>query len=184
MLLILFAIMIEIPDNYRLSKAAESVAKHMGLELSEAEGKDRQFYEALTSFANPTNHLIQLAIRRGQVNQEVVLSAERDNEALIHYTGAVSQATGKPVESLYATDSKRILAVTWGYPEDLGVLEVMDLRGSIALQELSGVSEGMGGRPVVVAHMDAPQPQPYRGVAQFREQDFDKLYHTIDTLLE
>jgi hypothetical protein len=174
----------EIPDNYRLSKAAEFVAKRMGLELSEAKGKDRQFYEAITSFANPTDHLIQLAIRRGQVEQEVVLSGERDNEALIHYTGAISRATGKPVESLYATDSKKILAVTWGYPEDLGVLEIMDLRGSIALQELSCVSEGMGGRPIAIAHIDAPQPQPYRGVAQFREQDFDKLYHTIETLLE
>ena len=60
----------------------------------------------------------------------------------------------------------------------------MDVRGSIALQELSGVTRGFGGRSSVIANMDAPQPRSYRGVAQFREQDFDKLHQAIAILLE
>ena len=40
-------------------------------------------------------------------------------------------------------------------------IDLMDLRGSIALQELTGITEKIGGRPVVIA--------------QFQEQDKDHL---------
>jgi hypothetical protein len=172
-----------IPESYRLHKIAETVARRIGVDLTEPQGRDRTLYDAVMSFGNPTDHLIQLTIRRGEVNTEVILAGEQ-NQCLIHYSGATSKSSGKPIETIYATDSKRVIAVTWGYPEDVGVLEVCDVKGSVALQELSGVTKDFHGRPGVVFNMLAPKPQSYFGIAQFRDGDFDKLHRTIETLLE
>ncbi len=172
-----------IPESYRLNKIAETVARRIGVNLAEPQGRDRTLFDAVISFGNPTDHLIQLAFSRGEVDSEVILAGEQ-NGALIHYSGAIYKSTGEPVETVYATDSRRVIAITWGYPKDVGVLEVCDVKGSIALQELSGVTIEMGGRAGVVFNMLAPKPQSYIGIAQFQDGDFDKLHRTIETLLE
>ena len=165
-----------IPENYRLYRLAETVARKIGVDLAEPQGRDRTLYDTVMSFDHPTDHLIRLAYIRGEVDSEVILAGEK-NEALIHYSGAISKSTGKPVETVYATDARRVVVVTWGYPEDLGVLEVYDIKGSIALQELMGDNRA-------VSVMSAPNPQPYMGIAQFTDKDFDRLHRTIETLLD
>ena len=131
---------------------------------------------------NPTNHFLQYAIHRGEVEGEIVLLGE-ENEKWVHYAGGISKASEETTESLYAADRQRALSVTWGYPKDVGVLEVIDVKRSIALQELSGVFEAQGGRAAVICAVGAPRPHSFEGAAQFRSRDFEKLYETIDILL-
>lgn len=172
-----------IPESYKLYKIAETAARRIGVDLAEPQGRDQTLYQAVMSFGNPTEHLIQLAFRRGKVDNEIILAGEQ-NGALIHYSGAISQSTKKPLETVYAADSRSVMTVTWGYPEDVGVLEICNVKGSIALQKLSGVKTGMGGRAIVVFDRAAPQPQSYSGIAQFRDRDLDKLHQTIETLFD
>src|SRR3989344_6828057 len=91
-----------IPENYRLNRIAETVASRIGVDLAEPQGRDRTLHDAVMSFGNPTDHLIQIAMRRGEVDSEVILAGEQ-NGALIYYSGAISKSSGKPVETVYAT---------------------------------------------------------------------------------
>lgn len=91
-----------------------------------------------------TDHLFHVASGFGNLEERMILTGQ-ENNVLVYYSGAISKNTEKPVELLYATNSKIVLGVTWGHPQEVGTLEILNLRGSIALQELSGVSEGMGG---------------------------------------
>lgn len=175
---------LSIPETYRLYQIAQSIAQRMNLDLVPAVGRDKELYSAVLSFANSTDHLRRCALDRGRCENEIVLIAERGIENLIHYSGALSTSRGKPIETLYTNNSRKRISITWGYPEDTGVLEVADIRGSIAIQQLSGVERGMGGRSSVIYNSEAPQPRSYSGVAQFRADDWDKLYHTIETLLD
>ena len=177
--------MIEIPEDYRLGKIAQDLAKRMNIELNEEVGNYKDLRRAVMFLSNTTDHFLRFALgRHGHVKKEIVLMDDQDSKSLIHYSGAIFD-TEKPIESLYANNSKRVLIVTWGFPEyDHGVLEVLDIKGSIALEKLSGVRKEMGGRSEVIANVNLPISQPYKGVSNFQEQDFDKLSSTIETLLD
>jgi len=165
------------PATYQLGKIAQQVAEKMKLPLHTEE---KFLYDCIYSFTNVPIHLV-CAIQ-SEINDEIVLMGERSDEALLYYRGGISSKTQKPLECLYLNNLEKVIGVTWGYPEDCGVLEILDVKSSIALQELSEVSAGMGGRAVCVYHMEAPKPQPLKGTAQF--SDFLRLYQTIEALLK
>jgi hypothetical protein len=108
-------------------------------------------------------------------------SAEEGNN-FVHYEGAKSE--GNILESLYATNGSKLLVTTFGWPENVGVVEFTDIKASIALQELSGATTGMDGHGSLIYNCQAPKPQRCKGIAQFREGEFDQLYKAIETLLE
>ncbi len=101
-----------IPETYRLYPIAEFIAQRMKLSLVPAEGRDKELYRAFLSFANSTDHLRRCALDRGTCENEIVLIAERGNENLIHYSGALSTSTGKPIETLYTNNSRKRISVT------------------------------------------------------------------------
>ena len=164
----------KLPANYELGTVAEKVAKDLGLELQE-DGNEN-LMAVMSKFANVPRNIIQFIIERGDVKESVMILGERD-QALLYYTGGISEV-GKVCESLYVNNSKRVIGVTFGVPENnSGSLLVLDVVGSIALQELSDV-ESNG---AMCYDLRLPKPEPLKGIAQFRY--FSKVYKTINTLL-
>mgnify|MGYP001611471925 FL=1 len=162
-----------LPANYKLGSIAEKVADDLGLELQE---DYTPLWKAMTTFANVPGNLLHFVIgQQGKAKEPLMLLGERD-KSLIHYSGAMSEE-GNVCESLYVNDLKRIIGVTFGIPEGRGALTVLDIAGSIALQELSGVYAGG-----MVYDLRLPKPEPFRGAAQF--EDFSRVYKTINTLLK
>ncbi|MFH1072509.1 MAG: hypothetical protein V1743_03710 [Nanoarchaeota archaeon] len=184
--------MIEIPKDYLLAEIAQHIANKWNLQLEEPR-KKRSLWEEMNTFHKSSIHLTQLAYFRGRVEDQIMLMNPYGENARVHYCGARSAVTQKTIESIYAHNANKVLIVTWGYPEDTGVLEVTDLPGSLALEKLSRVRAGQGGRGSVVYSSEAPKPQPYFGVSQFYENSFDAedgidifatLKETIDILLQ
>ncbi|MDO8556780.1 MAG: hypothetical protein Q7R96_06440 [Nanoarchaeota archaeon] len=163
-----------------LRQCAQHIAERMDLPLcTPRQERDKHIETAIRSFANPTDYFITfvLHLHKG-INYDVPLMGERD-ETLIYYAGDI----GKTIEALYITTQKKAISTTYDARQDIGVLEVTDITGSIVLQELSQVRQSMG-RAVVVRHADLPAPRALTGAAQFRKEDFRKLQTALETLLE
>ena len=169
----------KLPTDYKLGAVAEKVALDLHLQLQEVDNDSP--LEVMIEFANLPQNLVSFILGRGEVTNPLMLLGELENKALLHYTGGISKA-GNVCESLYVNNSKRVIGVTFGVPENYtGSLFVLDLAGSIALQKLSGAEPGHGGL-VCVYHPELPKPEPLKGAAQF--EDFSKVYETISRLLE
>jgi len=168
---------LKFPENYTLGKIATEVASYMNLELKEAEGNDRKLVQIVTSLTNPTDHFILFSVKNHKVKKEIVLLDEYKRK-FIYYYGAISTSINKPIEAIYVTDSKKVIAVTLGYPENIGVLEVLDVGGNIALQEFIG-----GQIPRGLVYAGTRNSQLYEGIVHFRESNINGLSKTIEKLL-
>ena len=144
---------------------------------------ERNFWEMIQSFPHVTQHLINFAIQRGSVHTETI-HIGRKEKMLIYYTRAHSTFLGRKLESFYIATPKRAVSITYGHPSNTGVLEVVDLPASLALQELSEVQQGISGSSFVRAHLQAPHPQAFYGIANFRKETIKKVLPTLETLFE
>jgi hypothetical protein len=182
----------EISENYRIYKVAEMVAEHIGLTMgsSKIEWGDANSVplENFTMFPYDSDRHLSFTLHSGilkpmsQNEPNTFLRSAEEGNNFVHYEGAKSE--GNILELLYATNGSKLLVTTFGWPEDIGVVELTDVKGSIALQELSSVTTGMDGRGSIIYNYGAPKPQPCKGIAQFRGEGFDQFYKTIETLLE
>ena len=128
-------------NTYKFIHLLPLIAERFLVEINERDALDSPLYHRLLQYANVPSHLNAIVMRRGLVFDEVIFTGEKPDVAVI-YSGALSTTTQKPIELLFATDCKKVLAVTYGVPEGLGVLEVINIPASIALQEISGVEHG------------------------------------------
>lgn len=165
-----------VPEQAKLYKSAEQIARKMGVELAHPPETPRAILTIDRIY--PTNHFIQVLSRQGTCD----VFAGAQGQGYVQYSGRET-ATGETIEALYVTTPQKTLCVTWGYPPGVGVVEVTDILSSRALSELSGVERGPGGRSTIVYNGEGPEPRPSRGVAQFRDTELDKLEATIDILL-
>src|SRR3989344_3530324 len=106
-----------IPETYHLGKIAQQVAEKIELPLRQEEKFSR---DIIYSFANVPIHLLCTIL--SEIKDEIVLMGERGDEALLYYRGGISSKTQETLECLYLNNSQRVIGVTWGYPEDQGVL--------------------------------------------------------------
>ena len=150
----------KLPTDYKLGAVAEKVALNLHLRLNEEDNDG--LITVMSRFAYVPINMMQFILDRRDVTNSLVLSGELESKALLHYTGGMTKA-GNACESLYVNNSKRVIGVTFGVPEkDLGSLLVLDIAGSVALQELSGVKEVYGGSAVVYDQR-LPKPGPLKG---------------------